>query len=155
MARYTATIEVTAPSAGQNLANWVAGSACNFKLRRAFGGTRNSSATTPQSQQIEIAIFRATARGTQTTNVAGQALDPRDAADPTAGLDTAWSVQPTLATNPLWRIPFNDQAGFDVPWEGYEELGCDQGTANGLCFQNVGTAVPSGTLVVLTIEIEN
>ena len=155
MARHTITVESAAAlAAGANVANITAAAAANFKLRRCKVGIRTNTAVVPTNQQITLAIFRATARGTQTTTVAPLAMDPRSVAPQSAGADTVWSVQPTLAANPMERLTINTQASADFPWEFVEELICDQGTSNGLCMQNIGNAIPSGHLVVVTFEIE-
>jgi hypothetical protein len=139
--------------AGTTFANLVAGAAANFKLRRVIVGCR-AGAAVPTSQQLEIGVFRATARGTATTTVTGLALDPRSGASVATGVDTVWSVNPTLAANPLARPTFNSQSGMDIPAELLEEWICDQGTANGIAFQNIANALPASHLYVLTLEWE-
>lgn len=154
MARFTATVESsTALGANTVFASAVAGASNNFKVRRVILGCRNG-ASAPTSQQVEVAVFRATARGTATTTTAFAALDPRSAASVSTGLDSAWSVNPTLATNPLTRFSFNTQSGMDIPAELLEEWICDQGTANGIAFENIANALPSGHLLTLTVEVE-
>jgi hypothetical protein len=69
-------------------------------------------------------------------------------------MDTVWSTPPTLAAAPIIRLPFNSQSGMDVPAELLEEWICDQGTANGIAFQNVANALTAGHLYVLTVEWE-
>jgi hypothetical protein len=152
--RFTQTVESAAALAsGANIANLVAGASANYKLRRLILGCR-AGAAVPTSQQLSVAVFRATARGTATTTVTGLALDPRSAASGITGLDTAWSVQPTLAAAPLARLTFNSQSGMDVPAELLEEWICDQGTANGLCLQNIANALPASHLYTATFEWE-
>ena len=154
MARYSQTVEsATALVAGVTFANLVAGSANNFKLRRVKLGCRAGTGA-PTSQQVTVGIFRATARGTASSTSAGLALDPRSAASVSTGLDTAWSVNPTLAAAPIDKISINDQSAADVPYELLEEMICDQGTANGLAFQNIGKALPTGHLLTLSVEWE-
>lgn len=69
------------------------------RLRVREVGISNSSGTTALPQ---IQLFRVTARGTQTgtftPTAAANAQDPADTVGPTALIDNAWSVQPTLAT---------------------------------------------------------
>lgn len=79
-------------------------------------GIFNSSASTtlPQLQMI-----RATARGTQSTTVTPTAAaNAQDIADlgPTALVDTAWSVQPTLAAIPMRMIDIAGTVGSGVIW---------------------------------------
>lgn len=47
-------------------------------------------------------LSRSTARGTQSTTLAGQAYDPGDVAS-LASLDSAWSVAPTFSTSAFIR----------------------------------------------------
>lgn len=154
MARFTQTV-VSASALGANttFANAVAGSANNFKARRVILGCI-AGASVPTSQQVTVGVFRATARGTATTTTAFAALDPRSAASVSTGLDTVWSTPPTLATNPLARLSFNTQSGMDIPAEQLEEWICDQGTANGIAFENLTNALPSGHSLTLTFEGE-
>jgi hypothetical protein len=42
----------------------------------------------------------------------------------------------------------------DIPAELLEEWICDQGTANGLAFVNIGNALPASHLYVLSVEWE-
>lgn len=155
MARHQITIQSAAAiAAAANFANITAAAAANFKLRRALLGSGTTTAVVPTNQQLTIGIFRATARGTQTATVAALANDPRSVAPQSAGADTTWSVQPTLAANSIIRIPLNTQATLDTAWEFNDELICDQGTANGLCFQNLTNAVPAGHVITLNAEIE-
>jgi hypothetical protein len=62
-------------------------------------------------------LSRATARGTQTTTVAGNAFDAADQT-PTATLDTAWSVAPTFSTSAaLGRAGLATTAGGYWVWD--------------------------------------
>jgi hypothetical protein len=152
--RHKATVESAAALAADTVfANLVAGAGANFKLRRVILGCR-AGAAVPTSQQVEVEIVRATARGTATATTTGQPMDPRSAASQITGLDTTWSVAPTLAANDLDRLTFNTQSGMDVPLELLEELICDQGTANGIAFRNKANALPAGHILTLTVEWE-
>jgi hypothetical protein len=152
--RFLTTVESAAAlGADTAFANLVAGASANFKLRRVILGCR-AGAAVPTSQQIEVEVVRATARGTATATSTPQALDPRSAASGITGLDTTWSVAPTLAANDLMRLTFNSQSGMDVPAELLEELICDQGTANGIAFRNKANALPAGHILTLTVEHE-
>jgi hypothetical protein len=155
MARYSTTVESAAAlaAAPTTFANIVAGASANFKLRRVMIGVR-AGATTPTSQQVTVGIARATARGTQTANQAGIAIDPRAAASVITGVDTTWSTPPTVAAAFIAKPTLNTQSMADVPWEFTEELQCDQGTANGIAFQNVGNALPTAHFFVITLEWE-
>jgi hypothetical protein len=154
VARYTQTVESAAALASDTVfGSLVAGASANFKLRRVILGCI-AGASVPTSQQLEVEVFRATARGTATTTVTGLALDPRSAASVATGLDTVWSTPPTLAAAPLARLTFNSQSGMDVPAELLEEWICDQGTANGLSFRNHSNAIPASHKITLTVEWE-
>ena len=155
MARHQITFQsVAAVAATTNFGNIVAAAAANYKLRRLNLSCFTSTAVVPTNQQMVLAIFRATARGTQTTTVAPLANDPRSVAPQSPGVDTVWSVQPTLAANPMIRIALNTQATLDTAYEFNDEYICDQGTANGLTFQNQTAALPSGHAWNVAAEIE-
>lgn len=139
----------------------VAGASQNFRLRRVKLGVRTTSAVVPTSQQYEIAIYRQTVRiaGTGFSTVVGLNLDPRGAASQITGVDittasAAGTTGPTIGANPIDGITLNTQSYADVPWDLIEELYCDQGTANGLAFVNIGAALPAGHLFVLTTTHE-
>jgi hypothetical protein len=138
----------------------VAGTAANFKLRRVTLGVR-AGATVPTSQQYTVAIYRQTVRvvGTGFSTVTMQNMDPRGAASAITGIDvttaaTAGTTGPTLGANPLAKLTLNTQSSADIPYELLEEMICDQGTANGLAFVNIGNALPSAHLFTLDIEGE-
>lgn len=137
----------------------VAGSAANFKLSSVLLGARTTTGVVPTSQQAEVAIYRQTVRvaGTGFSTVVGLNLDPRGAASAITGVDvttaaTAGTTGPTIGANPLKRIPFNIQSTVDVDLDVLRDLICDQGTANGLAFVNIGAALPAGHLFVLSLE---
>jgi hypothetical protein len=154
VARYTKVVESSAALAADTVfANLVAGAAANFKLRRLILGVR-AGAAVPTSQQVTVDVIRATARGTATTTVAGNPLDTRSVVDPTTGVDTAWSVAPTLASTPLASPTFNSQSGVDLPAELLEEWQADQGSANGIALRNKANALPASHLLVATLEWE-
>jgi hypothetical protein len=123
------------------------------RLRRVTLGVV-AGAATPTSQQLTLAINRGTARGTASTTVSGQRLDPRTAASGITGMDTAWSVVPTLAAADQFRVSFNSQSGVDLPWEALEEYFSDVGTANPLVFVNRDNALPTSHAYTLSLEWE-
>jgi hypothetical protein len=138
----------------------VAGAAANLKLRRLILGVR-AGAAVPTSQQMTIGVYRQTVRavGTGFSTVTGLAMDPRGAATAITGIDvttaaTAGTTGPTIAANPMERISFNTQSGVDLPYELLEEFICDQGTANGIAFVNLGNALPASHLFTLSAEWE-
>ncbi len=172
MGRFKASIESqTAQLAGNPsgttfngyFAAVVAGASANFKLRRATVGVR-AGASVPTSQQMTIVMYRQTVRasGTGLTNVVGTNMDMRGAASATGGVDfttaaTAGTTGPTVTTASnasVGRFSFNTQSAFDIPWELLEEMVCDQGTANGIAFVNIGNALPASHLFSLDLEWE-
>ena len=154
MARYNAFVTSAAALAVDTaFAALVPAAAVAFKLRRLTLGVV-AGATTPTSQQLVVAINRGTARGTATTTVTGQRLDPRSAASGITGMDTVWSTPPTLASADCFRAAFNSQSGVDLPWELLEEFVSDVGTANPIVIANRGNALPASHSYVLSAEWE-
>lgn len=138
----------------------VAGSSANFKLRRIKLGVR-AGATVPTSQQYTVAVYRQTVRvvgtGFSTTTMGN--MDPRGAASAITGIDvttatSAGTTGPTLGANPIDTYTLNTQSSADIPNEFLEEMICDQGTANGLAFVNIGNALPASHLFTLDLEEE-
>lgn len=137
----------------------VAGASANFKLRRIKLGVR-AGASVPTSQQMTVEARRQTVRvvGTGFSTVTGIALDPRSAATAITGIDvttaaSAGTTGPTVGS-PIDAWSFNTQSGLDIPFELLEELICDQGTANGIAFVNIGNALPTSHLFTLALEWE-
>ncbi|SRR6266496_39445 len=154
MARYSAQVKSAAALAVDTaFAAIVPAAAVACKIRRVTLGVV-AGATTPTSQQVTVSINRGTARGTATTTVAGQRLDPRSAASGITGMDTVWSVVPTLAAADQFRVSFNTQSGVDLPWELLEEFVSDVGTANPVVFVNRDNALPASHSFVLSVEWE-
>ena len=154
MARYKTAVEsAAAVGAGVTFANVPAGTTGGYKLRRVILGVR-AGAGVPTSQQLTVGIRRATARGTATTTVAHERMDPGSVPAVSPGIDTVWSVNPTLAAATLLAASFNSQSGVDLPIEAMEELLAAAGNANGLALVNVGNALPASHLYTVTLEIE-
>lgn len=149
----TPVTSAAALAAGGAIAAIVPGATTAFRLRRITGGTVAGTSAV-SDQQLLIGINRATARGTQTTTLTPGKLDPRSTGPGITGVDTAWSVQPTLAAQDLWTIPLNAKSGFDFPWEVIEEMFSDVGTANPLVLVNRTNALPTATSYAITIEHE-
>lgn len=156
MARYSFAVESSAALADNTVfANIVPAAAIQFRLRRVTLGVRVSTGATPTSMQVQVQAIRTSARGTQTTNTAGLPLDPNSPTSGITGVDSAWSVAPTLVANPLGRYNFNTLSGVDLPWEGYEELFSGVGTATGIALRhNSGAALPANHILVGTVEWE-
>lgn len=154
MARYSFFVKgASALAVDTAFAAVVPAAAIACKIRRVTIGVV-AGAATPTSQQVTVAVNRGTARGTASTTVSGQRLDPRSAASGITGLDTVWSVAPTLAAADMFRVSFNSQSGADLPWEALEELWTDVGTANPLVFVNRDNALPASHAYTLSVEIE-
>lgn len=138
----------------------VAGASANYKLRRVMLGVR-AGAGVPTSQQYTVAIHRQSVRvvGTGFSTVTGLALDPRSAATAITGIDittaaTAGTTGPTIGATALHKLSLNTQSMADIPAELLEEWICDQGTANGIAFVNIGSALPASHLFTLSLEWE-
>lgn len=169
MSRYTGAIESqTAQLAGVPsgttfngyFAAIVAGASANFKTRRVVLGVR-AGVGAPTSQQVTVGIYRQTVRavGTGFSTRVMQNKDPRGTASVITGIDfttaaSAGTTGPTIAANPHYELTWNVQAQYDFPMEFLDELTCDQGTANGWAFVNLGNALPAGELFTLTLDEE-
>lgn len=140
----------------------VAGASQNLRLRRAKLGLRTTSAVVPTSQQYTVKIFRQTVRaaGTGFSTQTGTNLDARGAASQATGVDittaaAAGTTGPTITgTTGFDGVSLNTQSYGDIPWDLIEELYCDQGTANGLAFVNIGAALPANHLFTLALTWE-
>jgi hypothetical protein len=121
-----------------------------------------AGATVPTSQQMTVAIYRQTVRvvGTGFSTVTGQNMDPRGAATAITGLDvTTAAAAGTTGPDDRLEPAGPDHASTpspaqDIPYELLEEFICDQGTANGLAFVNIGNALPASHLFTLDLEWE-
>ncbi len=138
------------------------GAGANFKLRRVQLGVRTNIGGVPTSQGITVAMYRQTVRiaGTGATiGQVGKNMDPRGAASVIGGLDfttgtAAGTTGPTLTAGSVKEFTFNTQSAYDIPFELMEEFICDQGTANGLAFVNIGATLPASHLITLDVEWE-
>lgn len=110
---FEAAVSSLAPATATAYANfWVP--TRRAKIREI--GIFNSSATTTL---VQLQLIRTTARGTQTTTVTPTAAaNAQDIADlgPTAVIDTAWSVQPTLAAIPMRMTDVAGTVGSGLIW---------------------------------------
>ena len=146
MSRYTFTGKsAAAPASGTNLFNLIGAASTHVKLRRVVFGTESATA----ASQVTIAIFRATARGTQTTTAAPLAEDSAAPASVTT-VDTAWSAGPTLAATPLVKRSFDVLSESEWVIELPDELDTGTGTANGLCAQVVDNNVAASVIITWT-----
>lgn len=140
MARYSAGFSV----AGVNTANTQLANLSNTATTdRLFVVEIGVGISVAPTTAPSFYLSRATARGTQTTTLAGQ---PHDAADgaPVGTLDTAWSVAPTFSTtSQLRRGGLSTAAGGLLIWTFYDApLVIDRTAASGLVLAN---ALATGT----------
>lgn len=154
MGRYSVQVKSAAALAVDTaFAAVVPAAAVACKIRRVTVGVV-AGASVPTSQQVTVGINRGTARGTASTTVTPNKLDPRHQAAGITGVDTVWSVAPTLAAADQFRVSFNSQSGADLPWEQLEEFWTDIGVANPIVFVNRDNALPASHSYTLSIETE-
>jgi hypothetical protein len=154
VARYTTPVTSVAALAVDTAFAAITGSATQGgKIRRVIIGTVAGTGAV-NDMQLVFGINRASARGTATTTLTPGKLDTRTAAATITGIDTVWSVAPTLAAQDLARIPFNAKSGVDLPWEMLEELCFENSTTIPVVFVNRVNALPASTSYVVTIEHE-
>lgn len=172
MARYsTSVVSQTAQLAGVNatttvngyIGYWGGAAASGFRLRRIIAAMLTTSAVVPTSQQFALGIYRQTVAPAGTGLAAAVLGIPLEThtpqTDPTTGIivttaTTIGTTGPTIGANPLATLTMNSQSYEDAVWEGYEELVCAIGTANGIAFVNIGNTLPAGHFIKLTVEIE-
>lgn len=172
MARYSVSMESQATQLGGVNAGttvngyigyWGASATCGYRLRRVILGLRTTTAVVPTSQQIQIGIYRQTVAPAGTGLSAAVLGIPHETwtlqTDPTVGVIattaiTIGTTAPTIGANPLHKLDFNSQSGWDVPFELPEDLTCPIGTANGFAFVNLVNTLPTNHIVTLSIEIE-
>src|SRR6266550_998970 len=63
---------------------------------------------------------------------------------------TTYATPPTVVAVDVIKIPFNSQAGADLPYEGDELYYAAIGTTDGFAFLNGGNALPDNHKMVLT-----
>jgi hypothetical protein len=143
---YEAAVSSLAPAtATAYVAFWSATRPCSIREIEVF----NSSAavTLPQLQ-----IIRATARGTQSTTVTpttvnSQDVPPTVAIAPTAVVDTAWSVQPTLSAIPMRMLDIAGTVGSSVIWTWSQDGELIVPIGTGIVIQNAS----GGTTAVVRV----
>ena len=150
MSRYTSTNKSSAaPTSGTQLFNLIGQSSVHVKLRRIIWGFEG--ATTPS--QVNIGLFRSTARGTNSTTAAPLAQDSAAPASVTT-VDTAWSGAPTFAATPLLKRSFDVLAESEWVMELPDEFDTGTGTANGLGAEVLDNNVASGVVITWTLVEE-
>jgi len=171
MARYsTGSVSQAGQLAGANsgttvngyIGYWGASATAGYRLKRLMVGMRLSGAGTITSQQLTIGVFRQTVAPAGTglaAAILGEAEEIWTPTDPTVGFITTTAATigttgPTVNANPMFTPTFNDQSGWDLPFEFPEDVVCNKGTANGFAFVLLGQTLPALHMATLTIEIE-
>jgi hypothetical protein len=156
MGRYNVSFySAAAVAADAPIAAIVPAASVACKIRRITLGVVAGTGA-PTSQQLVVGLNRGTARGTATTTLTMNKMDPRHPASAITGVDTAWSVNPTFgaSSTDFAKVPINSQSGADLPWEGIEELWTDIGTANPIVLVNRDNVIPASHKYTITIETE-
>lgn len=149
---FTSQVNTAAALAnGSAIASIVPAAAANFHITQIILGMNNAGAAITDFA-IDVGLNRATARGTATTTLTGNRTDPNSAASAITGMDTAWSVQPTLAAVDGWSFPYNTRGGIALNFQPWEILST-VGTANPLVFVNrSGAALPANHSITISVE---
>lgn len=153
MARYITPVTSAAALAADTAFASIVSTNVRYRIRRVIVGTIAGTSSVPD-QQLVIGVNRASARGTASTTLTPGKLDDGTAAAGITGIDTAWSVAPTLAAQDLFRVPFNSKSGVDLPFELLEELWGPAAVATPIVLINRTNALPAATSLVVSIEHE-
>lgn len=101
----------------------------------------------------QVQLIRATARGTQTTTTtptaAANATNPGFMLAPTFVVDTAWSVQPTLAALPMRMPDVAGTVGSSLFWDWGDQDPLQVVNGNGVAFQNAS----GGTTGIVRVQV--
>ena len=144
----TPTTSAAALANGNAICSVVPGAAANFKGQTIVLGVVNAGGAITDFD-CAVGINRGTARGTQSATSTPTRTDPNSAASAITGVDTAWSVQPTLAAQDLRLIPFNSRGGIVLNLA-IDDLVSSVGTANPIVFvQRSGAALPTAHSIVV------
>ena len=151
MPRFTASVTSSAALAnGQVFAALVPAAAANFKVLSVQAFVVNAVGAITDAD-LAIGVNRGTARGTQTATTTGERLDPNSAASAITGMDTTWSVQPTLAAADGRLVGLNTRGGYAAVFD-ETAIVSNVGTANPICFvQRSGGALPASHSIILTV----
>lgn len=146
----TPITSATALANGNAIASIVPAAAVNFKVLQVFLGFVNAGGAITDFQGA-VGVNRATARGTASTTLTATRSDPNSSASGITGIDTAWSVQPTLAAQDLDLYPFNTRGGQIFTFAA-DDIMSTVGTANPIVFVNrSGAALPTAHSIVITV----
>lgn len=145
------SITATALANGNAVLSIVPAAAVNFKIVSISLGC-NTGATAISDFDISIGLNRATARGTQSATATVNRSDPNSSATQITGVDTAWSVQPTLAASDAYLWSFNTRGGVVQNFNQWDIVST-VGTANPLVFvQRSGANLPTGHAITIAVE---
>ena len=151
MATFTASGTTPAALANGNaIASIVPGAAANFKVIKVEAFAVNAGGAI-SDYEILIGINRATARGTQTATATVNRSDPNSGGSQITGVDTAWSVQPTLAATDGWLKGYNSHGGI-IDNVDQTQVISTVGLANPLVLVNrSGAALPANQQISWTV----
>lgn len=129
----------------------VPGAAANFKITKLVLGAQNAGGAITDFE-VSVGINRATARGTQTATATVNRSDPNSAASAITGVDTTWSVQPTLAATDGWVYGYNSHGGI-IDNIDPTRIVSTVGTANAIvCVNRSGAALPAAQSITWEVE---
>jgi hypothetical protein len=129
----------------------VPAAAVNFHLTKVMLSMSNAGGALTDFQCV-VGLNRATARGTSSATATTNKVDPNSGATQITGVDSAVSVQPTLAAADGWQWGFNTRGTIIDNYQLWEILS-NVGTANPLSFINrSGAALPGSHVINWYVE---
>lgn len=155
MARYNIPLESPTAIAADTGFLWGKSVAGNgFKLRRITIGVQVAGGATPTNMQCQLRVQRTTGAGTTPGGAITPTLQDINTRAAASLWWTTYATPPTTVAVDVIKIPFNSQAGADLPYEGDELYYAQLGTTDGFAFLNGGNALPANHKLVLTCVIE-
>lgn len=135
---------------GNAIASIVPGASANFKLIQLILGVANSGGAITDFE-VAVGVNRGSARGTQSTSLTPGKADPNSAAAGITGVDSAWTIQPTLAAQDLDIYSFNSRGGLVLNFA-VDDIVSTTGTANPIILvQRSGAPLPASHYITATI----
>lgn len=158
MSLYSASGVTAAALANNNaIASVVPTASVGFSLREVKAAVITDG-NTVSDFQVGIGINRATARGTQSATATINKFNPTSATSGVTAVDTAWSVQPTLAATDGWTDACNSRGQVDIIFgagAGVEDFNSTTGTANPIVIvHRSGAALPANHKIAWTVVWE-
>jgi hypothetical protein len=155
MARYNVPVESPAAVAADTGFLWIRPTAtAGFKLRRITVGIQVTGGATPTNMQCQLRVQRTTNAGTTPGGGIIPTLQDINTRAANSVASTTYATPPTVVAVDVIKIPFNSQAGADLPYEGDELYYAAIGTTDGFAFVNGGNALPANHKMVVTAVIE-